>query len=240
MFVRKNAVLVKLFVMLLVAAALPATVWGQHHHDHDVDVEVVNTPNVKVVNTPSVNVNNLPAVQLAPGTAVTVSGTPTVQVGNAVQLAPGTAVAISGTPTVQVGNTAASPVLVHDTAIPKRTPFQTLMYFDIQTGDTQGSKSFTVPNGKRLVIEYVSAFSFLLNVSPLLQIETQGSAGNTLPHYLPVLQTRDFVDALFTSTPAQELNLHSNPCTTVTCFAQPFPAAANQSSSSFRFAISGY
>ena len=240
MSVRKNSFLLKLFAMLLIAATVPAIVWGQHNHDHDVDVEVVNTPNVKVVNTPSVNVSNLPAVQLAPGTAVTVSGTPTVQVGNAVQLAPGTAVALSGVPTVQVGNTVANPVPVHDAAVPKRTPFQTLMYFDIQKGDTQGSKSFTVPNGKRLVIEYVSNFSFFFNVSPLLEIVTEDSAGNALPHYLPVLQQRDFGGGLFEYIAGQEVKLYSEPATTVTCFAQASPVDPNSNIGSVRFAISGY
>jgi hypothetical protein len=131
----KNAVVLKLAAVLLVAAAMPATVRGQNHHDHDVDVEVVNTPNVKVVNTPSVNVNNLPAVQLAPGTAVTVSGTPTVQ----------------------VGNTAANPVPVHDTATPNRTPFQVAVDVSIPDGSVDGFGTINVPNGKRLVIEYASA-----------------------------------------------------------------------------------
>jgi hypothetical protein len=131
----KNAVVFRLTAMLLVTAAIPATARGQNHRDRDVNVEVVNTPNVKVVNTPSVTVNQLPAVQLAPGAAV----------------------AVSGTPTVQISNSAARPVPVHDPATPNRTPFQIAVDVSIPDGSPDGFGTINVPNGKRLVIEYASA-----------------------------------------------------------------------------------
>ena len=213
MFVRKNAVAVKLFILLLAAAGLPATIWGQHHRDHDTDVEVINTPNVNVINTPSVNVNQLPAVQLAPGTAVTVSGMPTIQVGNPVQLAPGTAVAVSGTPTVQVGNTAANPVPVHDAATPKRTPFQVGFDITISHGFGGGEASFTVPDGKRLVIEYASASGESLE-SLQYNLVTRLFPQTPFIHFLPVTQVVDF-DTRKEFIAGQAVKLYSDPGSTV-------------------------
>jgi hypothetical protein len=193
MSVRKNAFLLKLFTMLLMAAALPATVRGQHHHDHDVDVEVINTPNVKVVNTPSVNVNQLPAVQLAPGASVTVSGTPTVQ----------------------VGNTAANPVLVHDTATPKRTPFQLELQVAVPDGFGGNNGFFTVPDGKRLVIEYASASGSSSNQDTLLySIGTQDSSGAVVNHFLPATQLLDSGVTRF-SIAGQTVKLYSEPASSV-------------------------
>jgi hypothetical protein len=233
----KNVVVAKLFALLLVAAALPATARGQNHHDHDVDVEVVNTPNVKVINTPSVNVNQLPAVQLAPGTAVAVSGTPTVQVGNPIQLAPGTAVAVSGTPTVQVGNTAASPVPVHDTATPKRTPFQRSISFLLQDGDFGDIASFTVPDGKRLVIEYASCYIPSPPDHFILDIGTRDSSGTEVVYMLPVIQEFNTSDRGHSAIAGQVVKLFSEPGTEV-----DFQAVRTTSTGTISvfFAISGY
>src|SRR5215471_9043201 len=99
----------------MVVCALPAAVYGQ------TKVDVVNTPNVKVTNTPTVNVNSLPAVQLAPGAAVAVSGTPTVEIGNAVS----------------------NPVPVHDPAMPGRTPFQTTINITVDDGVSGGNGLFS-------------------------------------------------------------------------------------------------
>jgi hypothetical protein len=213
MSVRKNAVVVKLAALLL-AAALPATARGQNHHDHDVDVEVVNTPNVKVVNTPSVNVNNLPAVQLAPGAAVS----------------------LSGTPTVQVVNTAASPVLVHDTATPNRTPFQFQPSFTIQDGSPVGGTTFNVPAGKRLVIEYVSASGVDDRGTLVYRITTEDSSANPIIHFLPAIQIVDIGGAK-ESIAGQAVKLYSEPGTQV-----EFEALRQGSTNvdSVAFSVSGY
>ena len=87
---------------------------------------------VKVINTPA--------------EPVPVTGTMTVT--GDVTLAPGTSVAINNSPTVQVGNAPDAPVPSRDVDNPARQPFQRSMSFP---------SSFTVPGGKRLVIEVFSA-----------------------------------------------------------------------------------
>ena len=92
---------------------------------------------VNVVNTPSVNVVNTPTVQLA--------GTSTVQ--------------INGTTNVKVQNDSASPVPVQDVSKPKRTPYQINQNFGPLpfVNNNPVSLAVTVPAGKRLTIEHVSA-----------------------------------------------------------------------------------
>ena len=96
---------------------------------------------VNVVNTPSVNVVKTPTVQLA--------GTSTVQV--------------SGTTNVHVQNDSTTPVVAQDVSTPKRTPFQAQPGFPALPfiGDNPVVESITVPAGKRLVIEHVSARAVL-------------------------------------------------------------------------------
>jgi hypothetical protein len=106
-----------------------------------VDARVVNTPNVNVVNTPTVNVGNVPMVNLASGTAVS----------------------LVGTPAVQVSNTAANPIFVKDPAVRTRQPIRLQDKIRVSlptaTSDTfTDFNGYVVPQGKRLVIEYVNAF----------------------------------------------------------------------------------
>jgi hypothetical protein len=214
MSVCKNSFLLKLFAMLLMAAALPATVRGQHH-DHDVDVEVVNTPNVKVVNTPSVNVSNLPAVQLAPGTSITVSGTPTFQ----------------------IGNTAANPVPVHDTATTKRTPFQLELQISVPDGFGGNNGFFSVPDGKRLVIEYASASGISPDKDTLLySITTQDSSGVSINHFLPTTQLLDSGVTRF-SIAGQVVKLYSEAGSSVILRVD---RAGSSGADNVFFSISGY
>jgi hypothetical protein len=179
----KNAALLKTAALLMVACALPAAIYGQ------TKVNVVNTPNVKVTNTPTVNVNSLPAVQLAPGAAV----------------------AVSGTPTVEIGNAAGNPVPVHDPATPGRTPFQTTINITVDDGVSGGNGLVSVPAGKRLVIEYASAFGGTLSGDTLtFSIFTQDSANTNFIHYLPATQVVD-LGARHSFIAGQTVKLYSNP-----------------------------
>jgi hypothetical protein len=94
--------------------------------------------NVNVVNTPlpvqgTVNVGNFPA-------SSTVSGS----------------VSITGTPNVKVTNTRSAPVLTRDVDNPALQPFQNSQVISTPAGLLGGDGTFTVPAGKRLVIEFLS------------------------------------------------------------------------------------
>src|SRR5437870_2121818 len=108
---------------------------------------------VRVVNTTSD-----PVPTHAQGTT-TIAGT----VGfdpknNLVGLAPGSGVCINPScNTVQVGNAADSPVLVRDVDNCARQPFQQMRIMSFSHGSASASTTISVPEGKRLVIEYVSA-----------------------------------------------------------------------------------
>jgi len=102
-----------------------------------------------------------PAQAPPPSVPVTVVNTtanpvPTAAVGT-------TLVAFRGTPTINlasgtvtVGNSVTSPVQVHNVN-DATTPFEGRLVFNIDPGNQQNHGSFTVPTGKRLVIEHISA-----------------------------------------------------------------------------------
>jgi len=92
--------------------------------------------NVNVVNTPNVNIANTPIV--------TLSGTPSVS--------------LTGTPNVNVANTP----IVQDRDNPARQPFTYAPAGQFWIGNApNNSFDFTVPGGKRLVIEQVSVIATL-------------------------------------------------------------------------------
>lgn len=83
---------------------------------------------------------------------VGISGTPTVNLGA------GNTVGINGS--LQVGNTASSPVLVRDVDNAARLAFQASASITLADGTTFATSTITtVPAGKRLVIEYISALA---------------------------------------------------------------------------------
>src|SRR5215204_5485313 len=61
---------------------------------------------------------------------------------------------------VRVINTESMPANVRDTGVPIRTPVQIQVNTSINTGEVVGDQLvYTVPAGKRLVIEHVAVFS---------------------------------------------------------------------------------
>jgi hypothetical protein len=127
------------------------------------NVNVVNTPNVNVVNNPGVTVLNSPTVQSQQ------SGTWDV--------------GITGSPTVTVGNTSANPVPV--VASPP-SPFQEEVILVFNNGSNSANGGFSVPTGKRLVIEHVSATAALAEGQQLTgtRIDTlQVGGGSQKGHY---------------------------------------------------------
>jgi hypothetical protein len=65
-------------------------------------------------------------------------------------------VSVDNTPNVQVANTAANPALVRNVDEGSRQPFHLQLRLDLPSGTDSQSVSFTLPSGKRLVIEFVS------------------------------------------------------------------------------------
>ena len=117
-----------------------------------------NTSNVNVVNTPNVNIANTPIV--------TLSGTPSVS--------------LTGTPNVNVANTP----IVQDRDNPARQPFTYSPLGQFWIGNAPNiSFQFTVPGGKRLVIEQVSVSANLTaSTTQKLSAEVQ-IFGSTLTFY---------------------------------------------------------
>ena len=182
---------------------------------------------VNVVNTPSVNVVNTPTVQLA--------GTSTVQV--------------SGTTNVHVQNDSTSPVVVQDVSTPKRTPFQAAPTFPAPPflNDNPVSATITVPAGKRLVIEHVSARAILpFQVqSPVVYFSISTTvAGVTVEHFLNVPQVFIFNCAScgnITETvnaAGQEMKLYADAGATVQATA--LATGITGVSIAINFSVSGY
>jgi hypothetical protein len=123
-------------------------------------IGVSGTVNANVTNTPNVNVTALPAVQLAPGTSVGISGTPGVNVLNqpTVSLASGTVVGVT--------NTSALQPVVLNTLVPLSPG---------QAGNN--ANAFTVPAGKRFVLEDISGSATLPTGQKLLDVAL-GVGGN--------------------------------------------------------------
>ena len=165
------------------------------------------------------------------GKDVNVVNTPTVL---AQQSGPWT-VGISGTPTVRVGNTAQAPVLGRDVDEPARQPFQRSGEITFAAGEVIAAVEFTVPDGKRLVIEYVSA-----NISseePLFWFTVQTSAGSSggrhffQPIALPNVPRWHVI--------SQQTRLYANPGSTVIIEARRVGTLSLQAASGF-VAFSGH
>ena len=115
--------------------------------------------NVNVVNTPNVNIANTPIV--------TLSGTPSVS--------------LTGTPNVNVANTP----IVQDRDNPARQPFTYAPAGQFWIGNAPNiSFDFTVPGGKRLVIEQVSVIATLTaSTTQKLSAEVQIFNGSPFTFY---------------------------------------------------------
>ena len=124
----------------LLALTVPGVSYGQGGGASKF-VEVVNTAANPVPVTGTIAGGTVQAQQSG-AWAVSVAGTPTVHLDGA----------------VQIGNTTGAPVPVFDVACGARQPFQAFVVDGFQAGEGNvGDRaSFTVPAGKRLVIEHVS------------------------------------------------------------------------------------
>jgi len=176
---------------------------------------------VNVVNTPSVNVANAPTVNLAAGASVGIS---------------------PAANTVRLANTTASPLPVVD-ANDARQPFQASTS-SIQDGTNVSTVTVaTVPAGKRLVIEFVSATGQVPAGQHVaaMQITTIAPPTGGHTHELLVNGQPPFVngDALFRAS--QQVRLYADPGSTGGADVRAhFIRSGIEGQGQFSVTISGY
>jgi len=144
----------------------------------DKDVRVVNTAAEAVPTA----IQGVPTVNVATLPAVTISGTPTV----------GISPAANG---VTIGNSADAPALVRDVDHQPREPFK----FKFENFLTDGqnfapAESYTVPDGKRLVIEYVSLEGYLPQNQRMLFGMTVSVNNQGTIHFISLNHQGTFLD----------------------------------------------
>jgi hypothetical protein len=148
----------------------------------------------------------------------------------------------SGTWNVGVTNTAASPVAVRDVDNPAKQPFQAEVVGGFADGaSTTGDIIIaTVPAGKRLVIEYVSASGAMLHDQKVVR----GEVAETLTlaparwgiQYTPQGSNADRTRDYFVAT--QPVRIYADPGS-ITCSAER-DSVAGANPDSVTFTISGY
>lgn len=115
-----------------------------------------------------VTVTNQPTVNLAPGSSVSVSGTPTIQ------------------GSVTVNNSTSSPVISRGLVLPFQS-FTTVTFPEGgQNTSADAIAEITVPDGVRLAIEHVSARSCLPAGQRILATIITRAGGTQLGHSLPM------------------------------------------------------
>jgi hypothetical protein len=185
--------------------------------DKDKDVNVVNTPNVSVVNTPNVSVANTPSVSVV------------------------------NTPTVLVGNTPDSPVNVVLPPRPAFQPFQKTLAISFDPPSNSDSEWFTVPEGKRLVIELVTFQGIIYppgDEEHFVTITTV-AAGMVAAHYLTPTHYGPFTGAhaagLIRLHATHPVRLYADGGTNVgVLITREFPEGANGGSPEDKVSFSGY
>ena len=115
-------------------------------------------------------------------------------------------VAVQGTPSVLVGNTLAAPIPTRCVNEPARQPVQRTELLIFAAGDTIKDQTlYTVPAGKRLVIEEASVRAQLFDgVSQAMVFIRSFADGNIGGHYVP-LQPVGPVDGMGTVLVGTEL-----------------------------------
>jgi hypothetical protein len=118
-------------------------------------------------------------------------------------------------PTVTVDST--QPVNVRDVDSPGRTPFQ-VSHFLVMDSATQSTETtFSVPAGKRLIIEFVSAITILPETQKLLLL-LRHDAGTVPFAAIPLQLVGRFADSDEYAS-SQLVRLYAEPESTLTIFA---------------------
>ena len=184
---------------------------------------------VTVVNTPLPVTGNVTAAQSGPWN-VNIDNTPGVNIANmpAVSLAPGAS--------------------IRDADNPARQPFQIALLVQLDPGVAVADNLFPVPDGKRLVIEYVSGFGEIPIGQSLTNVSVSTSVrGDTPPNQSPPVVSHFFVPTVTGSyngtvnnnVISAQTRFYSDGCNG--CYVQ---VQANRNgtngSADFHFSIAGY
>ena len=137
-------------------------------------------------------------------------------------------VGLSGTPTVQVGNAANSPVFVRDVDNPARQPFQRELDPLVTVGQFTASDSLTVPAGKRLVIEFATAPVTTPPGTKLwVRIQTTVNGISNQYSLLPELQGSFAASGSDFLLAAQPMKVYADPATQVVAVVNVLGGTAN-------------
>jgi hypothetical protein len=187
------------------------------------------------------------AAQPVPTRAV---GTTTVSVANTptVTLQAGSSVGITGTPSVSLAGstfTSSGALLVRDQDSAPRQPFHTNLSGNFKnldlrctwTGSNTATATITVPNNKRLVIEYVAAIHSLQAGQTLLDVAVETTVGgNTVEYpFFGTFTAGDSINSIFVTQ--QMTRLYADPGTTVSVSSA---RSAQLKTGSCSVSLSGY
>ncbi|MDQ3749632.1 MAG: hypothetical protein M3367_11590 [Acidobacteriota bacterium] len=209
-----------LFVSVI-ALSLPQN--GHSNIAADKDVRVINT-------------SDEPVPVVAQGTTnVAVQNTPTV---NARQNGAWN-VGITGTPTVQLDDSATNPVFVRDVDRPTAQPFQYQARVTLPDGQSAGDAQIPVPEGKMLVIEFISVSGSAppdhqIYLSLLSVVGTPSPDNLYLPHFIEY--TKQNYGSFNNYTANQQTRIYAD-APSVTFRLQHLPATG---AVTFRVTVSGY
>jgi hypothetical protein len=104
-----------------------------------------------------------------------------------VRAAEALAVSVAGTPSVQVTNTVASPIPVWNASPPALQPWHQSFVLDLAEGVASLQATLDIPPGKRLVLEHVSASLIVLpQQTPVLIFFGDNPSAAGVPHTLHV------------------------------------------------------
>jgi hypothetical protein len=166
-------------------------------------------------------------------------------IGPAGTLAAGTQVGIDpASNTVNIGNTVANPVIVVNKNDPTKQTFQINegSLITLQSGSLQSVRNlFTVPAGKRLIIEHYSGFAALLPTEdqvPFFAVGSSNNFGSFLNHYLVANLQGTIPGFEKIYTVSQPMRLYIEPGESLVTTVGRI--GSNAGTASFRFTISGY
>lgn len=211
--------------LLLIGAFLfSISTTGHSAPPADKDVRVINTP-TEAVPTIAQGTTNIAG-------GVSITNTPTVNA----QQSGAWNVGLTGSPTVQVGNPLSNPVLIRDVDRATAQPFEQQVDVTIPDGNGGENGFFSVPFGKLLVIEQVSArgntpsgqklsFSILSHVLPDL---TQRF------HYLSRVQDEDSPTTFLVQS--QQVRIYADASVSVRIDR----GTANQGTATATFVVTGH
>jgi len=217
----KNYLVATVGVLLLVsviAFSIPQT--GHSAVAADKDVRVINGTNepVPVVaqGTTNVAVTNIPTVKAQQNGAWNVG--------------------ITGTPTVQLNDSSTNPVFVRDVDRPTAQPFQHQAIVTLEDGQNAGDAFIPVPEGKLLVIEFISVNgSAPTNHQIYLSLLTRVAPDPLYrPHYIEY--TKQDYGSFNHYTANQQVRIYADP-PSATVRLSHFPATGEVT---FRVTVSGY